>query len=172
MESNMQYRDREDSFGEIAEYTITGVQLNRIKMLIEEFEIILEDRNARIHMRDWCELEYAETKEEAKRKLKDAVDNPCGTAACLAGKAGLMRRFRNLGFKWTMKFEPGFFSYDEGHFSGEFEYRDSTGDDAVREFFGDDAYEELFMDFTIKSVRGGIYRLKQFVNRVEKERAA
>ncbi len=64
--------------------------------------------------------------------LEDAQAHPCGTAACIAGKAGLMPVFRAQGFRWWFP-SPAF-----RH--GEFTEKPSV-------FFGDDVSNAVFTGY-------------------------
>jgi len=133
----------------------TKVQLDRIRILIEELEKLRKDNpKGKFNMGIWCDLEFARTKTKLQKQIMEATKNPCGTAACLAGKAGLMPRFRRMGFKWT------------AHSSGyaDFSYKGNLGDDAVKAFFGYDVFTDVFLNTNeIKTLFQGINALRQFV---------
>lgn len=69
----------------------------RLRLLIAK----LRTMDGFIDMGRWTDMDLPQS------KLKDAMSNPCGTACCLAGKAGLMPEFHKLGFKW--KWEHTFY---------------------------------------------------------------
>jgi len=62
----------------------------RIKQLIKEFK--KQGTAGAIHMNSWV---------YGRPDSVKALANPCGTAACIAGKAGLMPAFRKKGFRWN-----------------------------------------------------------------------
>ena len=84
----------------------TKVQLRRINILIEELEELRRTtKDIKFEMGTWCELEYVDDGQSAtdlQKLIRNATKNPCGTAACLAGKAGLIPRIRKMGFMWNM----------------------------------------------------------------------
>ncbi len=144
------------------------VQLRRVKMLIEEFEEILRTvPKPNFNMKMWCELRTSNlVNSNLRAKIREAVKNPCGTAACLAGKAGLMPRFRRLGFKWDDIFDQN------TEFYGTFSYDGAVGNYAVKRFFGTDVFHDVFINTdNIVTIKGGIYHLKLCVARIEKYHA-
>jgi len=80
----------------------TKVQKERIEVLIEELEKLRakHGRKVKFDMGVWCKA----TKED----IPEAIKNPCGTYACLAGKAGLIPRIRRMGFKWVYSKKLGY----------------------------------------------------------------
>jgi len=153
----------------------TKVQLKRINILIEELEKLRASTpRPKFNMGMWCELTGRDEKDswgravsndtraELRAKIKAAVLNPCGTAACLCGKAGLMPRFRRMGFRWDVS--------KSGKVEGKFYYskrgraRDTYGEVATMEFFGFDVYDDVFINVDeIKTLSQGIKALKRFV---------
>jgi len=94
---------------------MTEEQIDRVKQLIEEFRIFNDV--GFINMVDWAVSEAPGTEYD---KLTQAINNPCGTAACIAGKAGLMQVFRDQGFKWCFRNDG--FSIEPQEFFGEETY--------------------------------------------------
>jgi len=147
-------------------------QINRLKVLIEELEIIYKGprKKSSINMSEWCELDKFHSMAALTRAIKIATEDPCGTSACLAGKAGLIPRIRKMGFKWDFDhsqpvgFEwerktqavAGFVFKERGHLP-------RKGDIAVKEFFGERAFQDVFHNFNIKTLFQGIRELKAFV---------
>jgi hypothetical protein len=151
-----------------------GDQIKRIHILIEELEIIKKETSRqKFNMHEWCELMKFHTRAALKRAVKGATKNPCGTSACLAGKAALIPRLRKMGFKWDfLKLEDigypgenktqavaGFIYKERGQWGERFE-----GDEAVKQFFGLRAYQDVFHNFRIKTLARGIKELKAFVD--------
>lgn len=135
----------------------TRVQLRRIKILIEELEKLPTD--GVFKMDTWCELSGG-FGTSLKSKIRKAVRNPCGTAACLAGKAGLIPRIRRMGFKWDVLGRWG-------HHAN-FRYKTFIGGSARWEFFGEDVNDAVFTSIdTIDTLPEGIEALKEFVKDAE-----
>jgi len=143
----------------------TPTQLRRINILIEELiklrqRAIDRDREIEFNMASW--MEPGMSSPNLRSKIDKAVRNPCGTEACLCGKAGLIPRIRRLGFKWDIIPK----SYGT---SANFQYTGGDGDryhgsHAVKEFFGEDVTEEVFLGGQdINTLFQGIQALKRFV---------
>ena len=128
----------------------TKVQLNRIRILIEELEKLRAQHGRGIKFDMGL---YVST---LNFDLPTAIKNPCGTYACLVGKAGLIPRIRRMGFRWTQAAGGGY----------DFRYKKCRGSDAIRTFFGDAVSAEIFhgpgMD-RISTLFQGIKALKKFV---------
>lgn len=126
----------------------TKAQLNRIRILIEELEKLRKEhgRKVKFAMGVWCDLE--------DKSLREAVRNPCGTYACLAGKAGLIPRIRRMGFK----------CFDDD-FGVDFKYKSHSGTSAIEKFFGKEIMRSVFTRYamTIPTLFQGILALKRFV---------
>ncbi len=142
----------------------TPIQLHRIEILIEELEKLRQRAKERkeeieFNMGFWITPEMEGP--NLKGKIDKAVRNPCGTAACLAGKAGLIPRIRRLGFKFDIV--PGSygakaeFQYTENGFN----YRENS---AIGAFFGEDVTKKIFIgSHNIDTLFQGIQALKRFV---------
>ncbi len=92
--------------------------LRRIKILIEEFEKF--GNKGFVYMDEWVNTDNVPESDMGRGDRKfiiEAGKNPCGTAACIAGKAGLMPRFRRLGFKYNIYW--GSFNVSADRFFGE-----------------------------------------------------
>ncbi len=101
----------------------------RIKTLVAE----LSKLEGFIHMTGWMAEPNTTTDEGYEKFLKRARKNPCGTAACIAGKAGLMDVFRKEGFYWDYYSGRGGFSIEASAFFGQdVHYSVFTGYWAVR----------------------------------------
>ena len=135
----------------------TKVQLRRIEILIEELEKLRKAKpKGKFNMRIWCALKRAATRAVLRKQIREAVKNPCGTSACLAGKAGLIPRIRKMGFKWD--------TIDRWGDHGGFRYKKFIREAAVRAFFGDDVYWGVFnRPHSITTLFQGINALKSFV---------
>lgn len=70
----------------------------RFDILIEEFE---KFDAGYVHMQHWFVFDDPTTTFISGDYLNSAMENPCGTAACIAGKAGLMERFQGMGFGFS-----------------------------------------------------------------------
>lgn len=142
----------------------TPVQLKRLNVLIEELERLRANTvKPKFNMGNWMSnaLSRFKTKVGLHKAIMEATENPCGTAACLAGKAGIIPKIRRMGFKWDVLPE---FSYLNGQAQAGFHYNGWTGDYAVKEFFGQEAFHECFMAIgEIKTLLQGINKLKSVV---------
>lgn len=142
----------------------TPIQLHRIEILIEELEKLRQRAKKRkqeiqFFMGNWITPELASP--NLKDKIAKAVRNPCGTQACLAGKAGLISKIRRMGFKWEIL--PGSRGTESNFQFTENRYR-FRGDSAVKAFFGGDVTKEIFLGSqSIKTLFQGIQALKRFV---------
>lgn len=145
--------------------TTTTKQLTRIKILIEELESLRENtEKPAFDMGTWCEISEADTKTKIQKQISEAVKNPCQTAACLAGKAGLMPRFRRMGFSWRFSHFGILFGKNEIGACASFKYKEYKGVLAVKMFFGADVTKEVFMQtLGIRTLFQGINALKEFV---------
>ncbi len=142
----------------------TLIQLHRIEVLIEELTKLRQrsiDRGREIefYMGNWITTDLCSP--HLKDKITKAVRNPCGTQACLAGKAGLIPRIRRLGFKFDIV--PG--SYGA---KAEFQYTENgitwSENSAIRMFFGEDVTKKIFIGSQdIHTLFQGIQALKRFV---------
>lgn len=147
----------------------TQIQINRLNVLIEELEKLRANTaKPKFEMRNWMAetLSKFATKVGLHKAIMDATKNPCGTAACLAGKAGLIPRIRRLGFRWDVMETKTFMTNQAQacfHFDG------YTGDVAVKHFFGWEAFSEVFMALgEITTLFQGIKRLKKLVKEEQK----
>lgn len=140
----------------------TKIQLKRIEILIEELEKLRKENPRGIFdMGDWCALDSAPTKTELDKQIKEATKNPCGTAACLAGKAGLIPRIRQMGFRWGSR--VSILGWDSYAYGG-FRYKDYFDDNAIEAFFGEEVLNTVFYDTaTINTLYQGIKALKKFI---------
>lgn len=145
----------------------TKVQKGHIRVLIEELEKLQDTKDIQFNMSHWCELGLRKPfdapmpREELREAILLATKNPCGTSACLAGKAGLIPRIRRMGFKWGVS--------RGGAIKGIFRYtnngRELTGDAAVCAFFGERVFEIVFTGrFDIKTIPQGIQALENFLD--------
>lgn len=149
----------------------TLVQLKRIKILIEELESLKETtKKPAFDMHQWCEIGELRTKALMQKQINKAVKNPCQTAACLAGKAGLMPRFRRMGFSWAFShYGPSGVIHNRLVALADFRYRDRhkhvwKGTFALEKFFGIPVYRQIFMrTYKIRTLFQGINALKRFV---------
>lgn len=74
------------------------LQRERVLQLIEGLKAAPDGY---VLMRNWTDSNYVDVPEEMREDyMKRASANPCGTACCIAGKAGLMPVFQDQGFKW------------------------------------------------------------------------
>jgi len=134
----------------------TPVQLRRIRILIEELEKLRKDNpKGKFNMGIWCALTKAVDRFILRKEILEATKDPCGTVACLAGKAGLIPRIRRMGFKW----DPT--GRRKAH--ANFRYREHRGVGAVTAFFGEDVLYHVFRIMTINTLYQGIQALKIFV---------
>ena len=139
-------------------------QLFRIEVLIEELVRLRKDTpKPMFSMKNWCLLARGRTQTFLKQLIGAAVKDPCGTTACLAGKAGLIPKIRRMGFRWeVMKGRRG-----RGlPARAGFRYKNNIEDKAVKSFFGPMCYWEVFMDiYGINTMLQGIDALKRFHKR-------
>jgi len=150
----------------------TPIQLHRIKILIEELtklrqRAIDKSRGIEFDMTTWMDPELCSP--NLGTKINKAVKNPCGTSACLAGKAGLIPKIRKLGFQWDIT--PKSYGTSAGFSYTENEFR-YTGNSAVSLFFGGGVFKAVFLDVKgINTLHQGIMALKRFVHKARKEAA-
>jgi hypothetical protein len=147
---------------------MNDIQLKRTKVLIVELHKLRDNtEKPKFNMGDWMNnlLSRMSSKAALHKAIMEATKNPCGTAACLAGKAGLIPRIRRMGFKWDVLPER---SYLTGQAQAGFHYDGWTGDHAVQEFFGSDVFHEVFMDISgIRTLLQGIRALEKIVKEEE-----
>ena len=102
----------------MTEETEYQMHRRRAETLLEEFRKL---GPGFVQMRDWVSEEVP---------VDVACANPCGTAACIGGKAGMMEVFREEGFYWT----------------GTVSFRTETVFSVhPREFFGNDMHDAVFL---------------------------
>ncbi len=77
---------------------MTDDQRRRLNTLADE----LSNLDGFVHMGDWMTVPHRDSLDRSNLR-RAAQANPCGTAACIAGKAGLMEVFREEGFEWDFK---------------------------------------------------------------------
>jgi len=146
----------------------TSKQLFRVEVLIEELvRLRKETPKPQFNMKNWCLLASARTKTFLAQLIGRAVKNPCGTTACLAGKAALIPKIRRMGFRWEVM-RPK--SHRRGQMAkAGFRYKRNIADKAVKQFFGPMCYWEVFMDiYGINTLLQGIDALKRFHRRESK----
>lgn len=145
-------------------------QLFRVKVLIEELEKMRKSNpSPKFHMKSWCELACARSRTFLNKLIRRATKNPCGTTACLAGKAGLIPKIRRMGFKWEARELSSELLRSTTARAG-FKFKDKVDDNAVKEFFGIMCYWEVFMDiYGISTLIEGIKALKGFHKRESKQ---
>ncbi len=150
---------------------MNDAQLKRCKILITELHELRKNTiKPKFNMGNWmCDtLSRMTRKGRLHRAIMEATKNPCSTAACLAGKAGLIPRIRRMGFKWDVLSGV---SYLTGQAQAGFHYGGYTGDDAVKAFFGSDAFHDIFMDLGgIRTLLQGIRALERLVKAEEQFR--
>ena len=139
----------------------TKAQLRRINILIEELEKLRkENPKGKFDMGTWCSIKRAATRLLLRKQILEAIQNPCGTAACLAGKAGLIPRIRRMGFKWDTAKSRGNVA--------DFRYKKLIGNVAVQFFFGSAVFHRVFTrTYSISTLYQGIQALKCFVKDYE-----
>ncbi len=145
-------------------------QISHCKVLIEELTKAQKaERKPIFSMKRWVDpgIEGAGTKKELHERIMKVTLDPCGTAACLAGKAGLFPRIRKLGFKWDV-IAGGYRGYARANFS----YGDRRGSQATRAFFGDSTFDNVFMRTQIRTLKGALRVLKHHVKLEEEYNAA
>lgn len=152
---------------------MTNFQINNCKILLEELEKLQQATKAPVFsMERWVNpiLDRARTQKALHKRIMQVTDNPCGTAACLAGKAGLIPRIRRLGFKWDVLTGKRrcFFGGDA---KANFQYDIYEGTNAVCAFFGGDTFREVFMRTKIRTLNGALRVLRKHI-RVEEIRAS
>ncbi len=142
----------------------TQIQIDRLNVLIVELEALRANtKKPKFDMGNWMSgaLTRLTTKVGLHKAIMEATENPCGTASCLAGKAGLIPKIRRMGFKWDVMPDR---SYLTGQAQAGFHYDGWTGDFAVQEFFGSEAFHEVFMAISeIRTLLQGIKALKRLV---------
>jgi len=126
----------------------TPEQLARLEILHEEFKKLPKD--GRFFMEYWlADLERADY-DEIKEGYNKALENPCGTAGCIVGKAGFIPRIRDLGFKITLEpFDERLYFTDEINETcistkGLGAACDESEENPLISFWGYDAFSELF----------------------------
>lgn len=144
---------------------MTNLQIEHCKILVEELEKLQKATKAPVFsMERWVNpiLDRARTQALLHKRIMDVTKNPCGTAACLAGKAGLIPRIRRLGFKWDIV--KG--RYYGGDAKANFKYGTSEGTYAVTAFFGYSTFTNVFMRTKIRTLNGALRVLRKHI-RVE-----
>lgn len=149
-------------------------QLNHIRLLISELEKLQKETpEPEFDMNIWCSLANSDLqfdREQLERQIEKATENPCGTAACLAGKAGLIPAIRKLGFKWAVSSKKNNIGHRDFP-AGQFQYKDRRGRAATEEFFGVSVMHMVFESDQIYTLQEGIDALKAFVyDRFQHER--
>ena len=144
----------------------TKAQLFRVGVLIEELEKVRKSTpSPKFNMKSWCTLHRAATKTFLKKLIGQAVKNPCGTTACLAGKAGLLPKIRRMGFRWEVMRPKSYRQRGHPAHAG-FRYKHNIEVNAVKKFFGTMCYWEVFMNiYGINTLLQGIDALKRFHKR-------
>ncbi len=146
-------------------------QYRRVKILITELEKLRKTtKKPKFYMGNRMSriLQKRVSKRALRIAIMEATREPCGTEACLAGKAGLIPRIRRMGFKWDVMDEPGEYGYAKANFR----YKFYKGDEAVRHFFGRDIFNDIFMNTAgIKTLFQGINKLKAAVKTVRESGA-
>ena len=149
---------------------MTEFQINNCKILIEELTKLQETVKEPIFdMSRWVDpiLDHFRTKKGLHAKIMEVTKNPCGTAACLAGKAGLIPRIRKMGFKWDVVVHKNYLH----EATATFMFDDLQENEAVRAFFGTTTFQKVFLRTKIRTLNGGIRVLKRHVKDEETYRA-
>lgn len=149
---------------------MTPIQIRRVKILIRELKFLRANTpNPVFRMGEWmCNiLTKRKSKKVLHQDIMKATKQPCGTAACLAGKAGLIPAVRRMGFKWDVYTKDQAFDLF-GNARAGFQFGSHLGDNAVVAFFGQMAFSEVFMDIRgIRTLLQGIKALEAVVERGE-----
>lgn len=152
---------------------MTETQYKRTKVLIEELIKLRSNTvKPKFKMKNWMSetLTKMFRKEDLHAEIMEATRNPCGTACCLAGKAGLLPRIRRMGFKWDVIPGPKRFSWSDA--KADFQFNGETGTKATREFFGSHVFERVFMNTShIRTLLQGIKALQAVVEQYEDNQA-
>jgi hypothetical protein len=150
---------------------MTEKQYRRVKILITELEKLRQTtKKPKFYMGNWMSrlLQKRRSKRALHIAVMEATREPCGTEACLAGKAGLIPKIRRMGFKWDVTDRTDEYDYAIANFR----YKVYTGDEAVRAFFGRDIFNQVFMNTSgIKTLFQGINALKRAVKDYEEWQA-
>lgn len=93
---------------------MTDLQIGRVERLIEELRSYGDE--GAIDMLTWMLRRREYEAADGALYSRAARANPCGTAACIAGKAALMQMFMDEGFFWD--FDQAFFSIPPSEFFG------------------------------------------------------
>ncbi len=146
--------------------SMTDIQIKRTEVLIEELiKLRATTEKPQFNMKQWMSnflTRMPGAKALLHREIMEATKNPCGTSACLAGKAGLIPRIRRMGFKWDVVPEPKSSRYYDTRAC--FQYDGLTGDNAAVAFFGNAVYHGVFMNYgEIRTLLQGINALKEVV---------
>ncbi len=142
---------------------MTETQISNCKVLIEELTKAQKaERKPIFSMERWIDpnLDSGPSKKALHEKIMKVTLDPCGTAACLAGKAGLFPRIRKLGFKWDVISKAGYLGAVA---RASFSYQGLIGTDATREFFGRSTLDNVFMRTKIRTLNGALRVLKRHV---------
>lgn len=122
----------------------------RVEILLEELEKL--PKESFVYMTDWVVAGGKLSESDEARFVRSAMKNPCGTAACIAGKAGLMPRFRKLGFRWNFEEQYDF-------------------EDAVYDFFGLMTHRIVFANTLaiqiVDTVEQAVVLVRHFLNNLD-----
>jgi len=145
-------------------------QLFRVGVLIEELvRLRKETPRPKFNMKSWCSIASGTSKTFLMKLIGQAVKNPCGTSACLAGKAGLIPKIRRMGFRWEVMRQSADRKRRLIPAKAGFRYKRSIDCNAVKKFFGPMCYWEVFMDiYGIHTLLQGIDSLKRLHKRESK----
>ncbi len=150
---------------------MSKVQYNRTKILIEELKTLRANTpKPKFRMANWMSefLTKMFHKKDLHQAIMDATREPCGTACCLAGKAGLIPRIRRLGFKWDVL--DGGSAWSDA--KANFQYKDEIGNEAVKLFFGSYLFCRVFMNTEgLRTLLQGIKALQDAVNVYDDEQS-
>ena len=143
---------------------LTEKQISNCKVLIEELvKAQKAERKPIFSMERWIapDFDHGPTKKALHEKIMKVTLDPCGTAACLAGKAGLFPRIRKLGFKWDVvagrPFNGGYYA------RANFSYQGLIGSAATKEFFGESTFNSVFIRTKIRTLSGALRVLKKHI---------
>lgn len=148
---------------------MTNFQINNCKILVEELvKLQATVDNPVFDMERWVNprLDRARTQKALHKRIMKVTDNPCGTAACLAGKAGLIPRLRRLGFKWDV-LKGKHRRFFGGDAKANFQYGIYEGTNAVSAFFGCRTFTNVFMRTKIRTLNGALRVLRKHIREEE-----
>ena len=145
---------------------MTPIQITRCKVLIRELKLLKANTvKPKFFMGNWMSLFLTKrrTTRELHQDIMEATRNPCGTACCLAGKAGLIPAIRRMGFKWDVYTKDQAFDLF-GNARAGFQFGSHLGDAAVINFFGQLAFSDVFMNiYNIHTLLQGIKALEAVI---------